>query len=453
MVGVWSDKYGRRPFLIAGICGAAMPISVIYLHVQHGVSFYWFYPASVATSGISIISVTLAYISDSISPPNRASAFGLVLASFSLGILIGPIVGAFVSMGWGINLSMLAVLLSLLATFLFVPESFQRHDPDEPIPDPTERKAERTSCKLFSSIEGLSILCRSKLFAMLAVCAMIAGICQEAIQDLLLQYLQIKLDFVSRDQGIVLGIFGAGGLLVQVLVLPLLLAAVGVKHLLVIGLVATMLQQFCMAFVVEKWQVYLTIGLGTIGSVSFPAISSIKANNASSSEQGTVQGALFGARALAQGIGPVMGPLYFRDRPHAGCRGDRGHVGDETGTCKSRLGARLGGLAAILPQHTFQNIHQAFKKFAISAGHGRERNRDRRRQAARRGKRFGCVHIVPPSMVLLGGLPLDGRPWIRTKEHRPGCFQTRVYHDRVMPMQPRRLILGLVGGSVDGRHP
>lgn len=311
MVGVWSDKYGRRPFLIAGICGAAMPISVIYLHVQHGVSFYWFYPASVATSGISIISVTLAYISDSISPPNRASAFGLVLASFSLGILIGPIVGAFVSMGWGINLSMLAVLLSLLATFLFVPESFQRHDPDEPIPDPTERKAERTSCKLFSSIEGLSILCRSKLFAMLAVCAMIAGICQEAIQDLLLQYLQIKLDFVSRDQGIVLGIFGAGGLLVQVLVLPLLLAAVGVKHLLVIGLVATMLQQFCMAFVVEKWQVYLTIGLGTIGSVSFPAISSIKANNASSSEQGTVQGALFGARALAQGIGPVMFAAIF----------------------------------------------------------------------------------------------------------------------------------------------
>lgn len=311
MVGVWSDKYGRRPFLIAGICGAAMPIAVIYLHVQRGVSFYWFYPASVATSGISTISITLAYISDSISPPNRAPAFGLVLASFSLGILIGPIIGAFVSMAWGINLSLLAVLLSLLATYLFVPESFQQTEQDTRSPDLPGRKSEHLSCKIFSSIQGLSILCRSKLFAMLAACAMIAGICQEAIQDLLLQYLQIKFDFVSRDQGIVLGILGAGSLLVQSLILPLLLAAVGVKQLLVIGLAATMLQQFCMAFVAEKWQVYLTIAAGTIGSVSFPAISSIKANNANSSEQGTVQGALFGARALAQGIGPVMFAAIF----------------------------------------------------------------------------------------------------------------------------------------------
>jgi MFS family permease len=47
------------------------------------------------------------------------------------------------------------------------------------------------------------------------------------------------------------------------------------------------------------------------GSVTFPTISSIKANNASAAEQGAVQGALYAAKALAAGVGPLIFAWLF----------------------------------------------------------------------------------------------------------------------------------------------
>lgn len=46
-------------------------------------------------------------------------------------------------------------------------------------------------------------------------------------------------------------------------------------------------------------QAFLGIILGCLGGMSFPAISSIKSNNVDEHEQGQIQGALYGARALA----------------------------------------------------------------------------------------------------------------------------------------------------------
>lgn len=45
--------------------------------------------------------------------------------------------------------------------------------------------------------------------------------------------------------------------------------------------------------------------------MSFPTISSIKSNNAQEHEQGSVQGALYGARALASGAGPLLFAALF----------------------------------------------------------------------------------------------------------------------------------------------
>lgn len=42
--------------------------------------------------------------------------------------------------------------------------------------------------------------------------------------------------------------------------------------------------------------------------MSFPTISSIKSCNAAEHEQGSVQGALYGARALASGAAPTLLP-------------------------------------------------------------------------------------------------------------------------------------------------
>eukprot|EP01026_Neomeris_dumetosa_P039687 TRINITY_DN3264_c0_g1_i2.p3 TRINITY_DN3264_c0_g1~~TRINITY_DN3264_c0_g1_i2.p3 ORF type:complete len:228 (-),score=23.85 TRINITY_DN3264_c0_g1_i2:819-1451(-) len=48
-----------------------------------------------------------------------------------------------------------------------------------------------------------------------------------------------------------------------------------------------------------------------IGCLQIPVIGAIVANNSTGSEQGTVQGAMFGAKSLAQGLGPLLFAFLF----------------------------------------------------------------------------------------------------------------------------------------------
>ena len=50
-------------------------------------------------------------------------------------------------------------------------------------------------------------------------------------------------------------------------------------------MLAQLTQQVALAFVTTKTLAFAAIALGTLGSVTFPAISSIKANNVLDSEQ------------------------------------------------------------------------------------------------------------------------------------------------------------------------
>lgn len=106
-------------------------------------------------------------------------------------------------------------------------------------------------------------------------------------------------------------VFGAGALLVQTVVLKALLSAFGEQRVLVLGLTASLVQQLALAFAARKWVAIAVVAVGTLGSVSFPTISSIKSCACEESEQGAVQGALYGARALASGAGPLLFAWLF----------------------------------------------------------------------------------------------------------------------------------------------
>ena len=49
MIGSWSDKYGRKPFLIIAFSTASLPLLVILLHLQFGLSMLFYFPAQVTS--------------------------------------------------------------------------------------------------------------------------------------------------------------------------------------------------------------------------------------------------------------------------------------------------------------------------------------------------------------------------------------------------------------------
>lgn len=70
-MGTWSDVLGRRPFLLASMCLGSLPLVVLLCHLTLGSSLLFYYPASVLGGAVSIISMSLAYIADLLTPCHR----------------------------------------------------------------------------------------------------------------------------------------------------------------------------------------------------------------------------------------------------------------------------------------------------------------------------------------------------------------------------------------------
>jgi MFS family permease len=85
----------------------------------------------------------------------------------------------------------------------------------------------------------------------------------------------------------------------------------GERRLLITGLLFSIIEQAMLALVTSKWQALAAVSLGSLAGVSFPAISSIKSTHSRPDQQGLVQGALAGIRALATGLGPLAFAQLF----------------------------------------------------------------------------------------------------------------------------------------------
>ena len=53
-VGRWSDAYGRKPFLVICYSFACLPVLILTLHMQYGLSLYFYFPASVRPTSSSL---------------------------------------------------------------------------------------------------------------------------------------------------------------------------------------------------------------------------------------------------------------------------------------------------------------------------------------------------------------------------------------------------------------
>lgn len=86
-----SDRYGRRPLILAGLLASAVA------YVLFGLAdALWLLFASrlVQGAGGGITGVVQAYVADAVEPEERAKAFGWLTAATSAGVMIGPAMGS-----------------------------------------------------------------------------------------------------------------------------------------------------------------------------------------------------------------------------------------------------------------------------------------------------------------------------------------------------------------------
>ena len=126
VLGVLSDRFGRRPIILLSSLGLGLDYFIMALAPTLG----WLLVGRII-SGVTAASLAtaMAYMTDVVEPEKRAGAFGMIGAAFGIGFVLGPALGGLLG-NFDPRLPFwVAGALSLANTlygFLLVPESLPK---------------------------------------------------------------------------------------------------------------------------------------------------------------------------------------------------------------------------------------------------------------------------------------------------------------------------------------
>lgn len=315
ILGLVSDRFGRRPVLALSQAGSA--IGYILLAVAafnwHGTStrLVLVYLSRIIdgfTGGN--ISTAQAYVSDVTTPQNRAKGMGLLGAAFGIGFSIGPAMGGLCGHfslslpGW------IAAGLSAIAAVL----SWKRL--------PESRKHAETEAENWLHPSRFSpILRKPVLVQLLAIsfCLMAAFVMMESTITLFLNkvfgWTELGVGFYFLFVGfIIVGVQGGliGRLTKKVGDWPLCISGPFLVALGMIGLIAVAYVGPQVAFGLALSLLLITGAINACGrSFQQPTMSSLLSKFSERNEQGVVFGMYHGLSSLARVAGPVIAGLAY----------------------------------------------------------------------------------------------------------------------------------------------
>src|SRR6202795_820912 len=123
ILGVFSDRFGRRPVILLSNLGLGLDYIVMALAPTIGWLFLGRIISGITTSSIP---TAMAYIADVTPKEKRAGAFGMIGVAFGIGFILGPGLGGLLGKSDPRLAFWVAAGLSLLNWlwgFFFVPES------------------------------------------------------------------------------------------------------------------------------------------------------------------------------------------------------------------------------------------------------------------------------------------------------------------------------------------
>jgi DHA1 family tetracycline resistance protein-like MFS transporter len=126
LLGVLSDRFGRRPIILLSNLGLGLD----YIVMAMAPTLSWLFLGRII-SGITTSSIptAMAYISDVTPKEKRAGAFGLIGVAFGIGFTFGPAIGGLagdVNPRYAFWIAAVLSLANWLWGYFFVPESLSR---------------------------------------------------------------------------------------------------------------------------------------------------------------------------------------------------------------------------------------------------------------------------------------------------------------------------------------
>jgi DHA1 family tetracycline resistance protein-like MFS transporter len=296
ILGMLSDRFGRRPVLLISILG----LGVDYLFMALAPTLGWLYVGRVI-NGITSASFSTAnaYVADITAPQDRAKAFGLLGAAFGVGFLVGPAIGG--ALG-NINLRLpffVAAGLALcnwLYGFFVLPESL-----------PPQRRTPSLSWRGTNPLGAFAFLRERRNLVGLSVIYVLYQLAHNVFPSIFVLYVGYRFAWGPFAAALMLFATGLLSIIVQMLVVGRVVKAIGERGALLFGLFCAVAAFIIYALAPTPLWFFAGIPAGALAALILPGLQSLMSRRVAANEQGRLQGVC----SAFMGVASIVGPMIY----------------------------------------------------------------------------------------------------------------------------------------------
>jgi MFS family permease len=302
ILGVISDRVGRRPVLLISIAGSAFGFFLF-----GWATTLWMLFASRILDGCTggNISTAQAYIADRSRPEDRAKNFGMIGAAFGLGFILGPAIGGALS-----KISMQAPayaagcvsILTFLTALIFLPESLPQD----------KRTKTRFALGQLNPLGHIAAPLRRPVLRYLLPGSFALAFAMSGLASNFAVYTIHRYGLTASQNALILVWLGVVSVIVQGGLVRRLLPRVGETRMASEALILSVAGYALMAWGPNVWLLSGAIAVIATGNgLGGPAIQGMLSRQADAHEQGTLMGVYASMNSLARVVGPPFAGVVF----------------------------------------------------------------------------------------------------------------------------------------------
>lgn len=306
VVGNLSDRFGRRPVMLAAL--ATMALDYLVMALAQSV---WLLLAARVVAGATAATYATAgaYVADVSGPAERARNFGLIGAAFGLGFVLGPLIGGATSV-IDVRAPFYAAAAIAAANFLFglviLPES---------LPEGRRRRITFARANPFASFRAIGHLPGLRRY--LAV-MFLYTVCFTAYPAVWSYFGAAQFGWDGWWNGLSLAVFGVFMALVQGLGVGPATRLWGEERTAVYGCLMHVLTFGFYGLVTSGFWALAFTPIAALGDIAGPAMQGRMTNLTPEDQQGELQGVIASVSAVAATVSPLVMTWIFAHFTQAG---------------------------------------------------------------------------------------------------------------------------------------
>lgn len=295
VMGMISDRFGRRPVLLISIFG----LGVDYLFMALAPSLWWLFIGRIINGATSAsFSTANAYVADITKPQDRARAFGLMGATFGIGFILGPALGGLlgqIDLRLPFFVSAGLALCNWLYGFFVLPESL-----------PKDRRSPALNWSRANPVAAFGLLAERPSLIGLAFVMVLFQLAHNVFPSIFILFVGHRWGWGPGVAGSTMMLTGVLSLLVQMFVVQRVVRRVGERGALLAGLFFAA-SAFVIYGLAPTWQIFLCAApLGALGGLIGPGAQSLMSRRVPANQQGQLQGVNSGLMGLCSIAGPLI---------------------------------------------------------------------------------------------------------------------------------------------------